>query len=302
MRFNVALIDPAGERYAHFMFDMARSVLCSLESLGYHCTLERNRCDPEAMNVLVGSHLLASPAEAASLLGGATDYVVLQTEILSARTINGADAADRMTAVTLPLLRGARAVWDCLEVSRAALAECGIRTELFRFGHHERMEEIVHKPERDIDFLFYGSLSPWRRETLERLDALGYRVRADFDSAAVFRNDLIARAEIVLTLRHGREMTHLPQARIVYAVTNRCLVVGEGGAEQESLEDTFVWTNEPKDLVELCRVTRARRDRHELASRLYENLRSRPMSGLIAPLVAKLSDPTPHGARVEPAA
>jgi hypothetical protein len=245
MRFNVTLIDPPGERFAHFMFDMAKSVLHCIESLGYDCTLERNRCVPKAVNILIGAHLLTSRSETEALLAPSRDYVVLQTEHLGGERLNDRDVGSRLTEVTFPLLRGARAVWDCLNLNLPVLAKHGISGEVFRFGYHPKMVEVVHKLNKDIDFLFYGSVSPWRRTVLQRLEALGYRVRVEFDAASVFRNDVIARSEIVLTLRHGHGdgMAHLPHARIVYAVNNRCLVVGEGGLEQEPLEDVFVWTH-----------------------------------------------------------
>lgn len=288
MRFNVTLIDPAGERYAHFLFDIARYILHSLELLGHDCTLERNRCDPAAMNVLIGAHHFRSEFEVGALLGGARDYVVLQTELLGEGQINLQAAGDRLERVLLPLLRNARAVWDGLDTNVDVLAKQGIRAEVLRYGYSPRLEEIIHKTNKDIDFLFYGSIGPWRLSILQKLESLGYRVRAEFDTVSVFRNDLIARAEVILTMAHGGGMTHLPFTRIIHAVNNRCLVVGEGGYGQDLLEDVFVWTNEPKDLVELCRATRARKDRRDLAHGFYESLRMRPMTAFMAPLVARL--------------
>jgi hypothetical protein len=288
MRFNVTLIEPSGERYAHFLFDMVRYLVGTLELLGHDCTLERNRCLPEAINVLVGIHLLQSPEDVAIVLGGARDYVVLQTEILEAAAINGVAVGERLDKVIFPLLRGARAVWDTLDTNVEVLRTKDIRADLLRVSYSPRLEEVQHKTHKDIDFLFYGSVGPWRRGILEKLSSLGYVVRAEFAGQALFRNDLIARSEIILTLRHGEEMGHLPQGRVIYAVNNACLVVGEGGYGQETLEDVFLWTNDPKDVVELCRRARGRQDRGELRRSFYEKLRERPMTSFMAPLVESL--------------
>ena len=183
MRFNVTLIEPSGERYAHFLFDVARYIVHSLELLGHACSLERNRCDPEAMNVLVGVHLLSSPIDVDIVLGAARDYVVLQSEIFTASSVNGHPAQGRLESVILPLLRGARGVWDSLDTNIEHLARLGIHAESLRFGYNPRLEEISHKRVKDIDFLFYGSVGPWRRTVLSKLEALGYRVRVDFDAA-----------------------------------------------------------------------------------------------------------------------
>ncbi len=292
MRFNVTLIEPSGERYAHFLYDVARYVMHSIELSGHDCTIERNRCDPSAVNVLIGTHLLASPIDVDVVLGGAREYVVLQSEILTEGSLNGHAVRDRLERVIFPLQRGARAVWDSLDTNLEALARAGIQAEHLRFGYSPRLEEIVHKPHKDIDFLFYGSVGAWRRTVLTKLESLGYRVRVEFDAVSLFRNDLIARSEVILTLRHGDGMGHLPQARIIYAVNNRCLVVGEGGEGQGPLEDVFVWTNEPEAVVDLCRATRARRDRRELADSFHDRLRSRPMTAFIEPLLARLATTT----------
>jgi hypothetical protein len=291
MRFNVTLIEPSGDRCAHFLHDVARYLVASLELLGHDCTLEKNRCDPAALNVLVGTHLLATSVDVDVVLGSARDYVVLQSEILSEVSLNGHALSERLERVVFPLLRGARAVWDSLESNVEALARVGIACDLLRFGYSPRLEEIAHKRERDIDFLFYGSVGAWRRSVLSKLEALGYRVRVEFDATSLFRNDLIARSEVILTLRHGDGMGHLPQGRIIYAVNNRCLVVGEGGEGQAPLEDVFVWTRDAAQVVDLCRATRARRDRRDLAQGFYETLRSRPMTSLMEPLVARLAAP-----------
>jgi hypothetical protein len=288
MRFNVTLIEPSGERYAHFLFDMVRYLVGTLELLGHDCTIERNRCLPEAINVLVGIHLLRNPEDVAIVLGGARDYVVLQTEILEAAAINGVAVGERLDRVIFPLLRGARAVWDTLDTNVEVLRQKDIRADLLRVSYSPRLEEVQHKKNKDIDFLFYGSVGPWRRGVLEKLTSLGYVVRAEFAAQALFRNDLIARSEIILTLRHGEEMGHLPQGRIIHAVNNKCLVVGEGGYGQETLEDVFLWTNDPKDVVETCRRARGRQDRDELRQSFYEKLRERPMTSFMAPLLERL--------------
>jgi hypothetical protein len=288
MRFQITLIEPPGERFVHFLFDLIRYVQHSLELLGHECVLGRNRCDPKSTNILVGTHLLATEIDVDLLLGGARDYVVLQTEILGDGVVNGIRVSDRKERVLYPLLHGARAVWDGLDTNVEVLAKRGVRASLLRFGFDPLIEEIHHKSQKDIDFLFYGSLGPWRRSVLGKLEALGYSVHQEFDAVSLFRNDLIARAEVVLTLRHGDGMAHLPQGRIIYAVNNRCLVVGEGGYGQEQLEDVFLWTNEPNDVVDLCRSARARADRQELRETFYERLRSRPMTAFVAPLVADL--------------
>jgi hypothetical protein len=286
MRFNITLVDPPGQRCAHFLFDLMRYLAHSIESLGHDCTIERNRCVADRTNILVGIHHLRSRGEAKELLGPSRDYIVYQTEILRNERVNDHDDG-RYKDIVLPLLKGAKAVWESLHSNAEEFKARGIDFDFLRFGYHPAMKDIVFKKTRDIDFLFYGSITPHRKAVTEKLSQLGYRVRVDFDSAAFYRNDLIARSEIVLTLRQSETMNHMPYSRVVYLVNNGVLVVGDGGLEQEALEDVFVWTKSD-DVIELCRETLARTDRRQLAEQFHEAFRSRPMTSFLAPLLEKL--------------
>lgn len=287
MRFNVVTIDPPNSPWSHFLFDLVRMISYGLEELGHTCTLTRNTPEKEAINILLGVHHLATTEAVDDLLDSKWPYVVYQTEIVQGRAINQVALEDRFEKVLLPLLRGASAVWDTSEESLVALRELGIGAEMLRFGHCKRLEEIRHREKRDLDFLFYGSVTERRRRILDELARLGYRVKVVFDDAALFRNDLISRSEVVLSMRQSDAMAHLPQARILYLVNNGALVVGETGLGQAPLEDLFVHCA-PEEFIERCRQIRADPNRYALAKTFQERFRARPMSGCLAPLVASL--------------
>ncbi len=285
MRFNVTLIDPPRHPFAHFLYDVSRYIVHSIESLGHDCTLERNRCVKDATNILIGTHHVARAVEMEEILGPAKNWVVMQTEILRGGRVNETEDP-RWNDVVVPLYRGARAVWDSLPENVDELRRQDIRADILRFGYHPAMNEIVPKRTRDIDFLFYGSVTPRRKVILDKLAALGYDLRVEFDTPHIYRNDLIARAEVVLTIRQSEAMTHLPQGRILYLANNSVLVGGEGGVGQEGLEDVFSWTE--GDVVEHCRALRARTDLRELAATFHERFKARPMTDFLKPLVDKL--------------
>ncbi len=304
MRWNVMVYDPPGSRFTHFLFDFARWVAFGLEDLGHDCSITRNRLEPGRVNVLVGVHVMTEPRLAEEIIDSGIDTVVLQTEIIHQDgQINGIPDR-RYDRVLLPLLRNARGVWDSSTDNVATLAGFGIDADILIFGHCPRLEEIRPKNDRDIDFAWFGSITERRRQVLAKLELLGYRVRALFDDAALFRNDLISRAEIVPTIRQSEVLAHVPHGRILYLVHNRVLVAGEGGVEQKPVEDLYVWSGSPgssvDDTVELLRQTRARRDRRELADAFHERLRARPMSGYLAPLVGKVAEKVVHDVRRVP--
>ncbi len=287
MRMNVVVIDPPGYPYAHFLFDTVRMIHYTLLELGVDATLTRNRLEAGRVNVLCGIHLLAGTSGAEDILRQEQAIVVLQTEMIHGRTINR-EPGDRIDEVVVPLCQGAVAVWDSSPENIDALATMGIQAELLRFGYQPKLCEVQPRT-RDVDFFFYGSITRDRGKILAELGRLGYRVEACFDEAAIFRNDLIARSEVVLTLRQSIEMPHLPHARILYLVANQALVAGQGGVNDGELSDLFLSCTEDEDPVEFLRCVRSRNDREELRAAHHFRLRRRPMKDYVAPLLEALA-------------
>lgn len=285
MRMNVVVLDPPGFPFAHFLFDTVRMLQLTLLELGVDTTLTRNKLESNRLNVLCGIHHLAGETEVNEVLRTEEDFIVLQTEMVHGRTINR-EANSRVDDVVLPLCSQAKAVWDSSPDNIVALASLGVEAKLLRFGFQERMIEVPER-KRDVDFFFYGSITRERADVLAKLARLGYRVESCFDSAALFRNDLIARSEIALTLRQSAEMPHLPHARIIYLVTNKVLVAGQGGVNEEPLLGTFLRADQG-DVVEFLRQTRARTDRQELRESHHAVLRKQPMRDFVEPLLQGL--------------
>lgn len=298
VRFNLTIVDPPGYPFTHFLFDLVRLLRGGIETLGHPCSVTQNAIEPGRVNILVGIHNIQKPEAARGLFATSAPIVLLQTEIVKDKGFNRSPTDERLAEVFLPIARRAVAVWDSSVENIAALRAHGIQAEMLQFGYDRAVEDICHKPEKDVDFFFYGSLTPHRKDVIQKLAQLGYEVRVLFDQPAIYRNDLIARSEIVLSMRQSEDMAHLPHARILYLVNNRCLVVGETGLEQRALEDLFL-SADPADFIELCRETRARRDRRELAELHYERLRARPMSGSLEPLIESIarSGGIPQGPR-----
>ncbi len=286
MRMNVVVLDPPGFPFAHFLFDTVRMLQLTLQELGVDTTITRNKLESNRLNVLCGIHHLAGEAEVNEVLRTEEDFVVLQTEMVHGRTINR-EANSRVDEVVLPLCAQAKAVWDSAPDNIVALASLGVEAKLLRFGFQERLMELP-KRTRDVDFFFYGSITKERADVLSNLVRLGYRVESCFDSAALFRNDLIARSEVALTLRQSAEMPHLPHARIIYLVTNKVLVAGQGGVNEEPLLGTFLRAGDG-DVVEFLRRTRARTDRQELREIHHAELKKQPMRDYVEPLLQGLS-------------
>jgi hypothetical protein len=291
MDWNVTIIAPREFRYTHFLFDVARTLAFTIRELGYECSITHNRLEPQRINLLVGVHLIEDTQSVLNLVDSGVPYVVMQTELIHGRNIN-LESNDRFDRILQPLFDGARAIWDSSPENIAALAELGYEAPLLQFSYQASMQELHLAQRRDVDFFFYGSITEHRRQVLAELRRLGYKVEVHFDEAATFRNAMLERSEVVLTMRQSPQMPHVPQMRLLYLVTNGCLVAGEGGVNQEPVEDLFLWIDPDRgvsDTVEHLRCVRARSDRRELARSFQARLATRPMSELIAPLVNAVS-------------
>src|ERR1051326_9212007 len=97
-RFNIAIASPPGFPYSIVFHDLARLLQYSFESLGHFATIQYDRFDPAATNVILGYHLLPTPR-------GLEDSIIYQLEPLTPED-------PRFDPRWLDILRGAREIWD----------------------------------------------------------------------------------------------------------------------------------------------------------------------------------------------
>jgi hypothetical protein len=209
MRFSVCLLEPEGYKYSHFLYDVCKYICYTIEAAGYECCVVRNHLYSDRINIIMGAHNLTDPLSVEQIIN-AGKYVIIQSEVLREDGIVGWSNQKTFPGIYLPLMRQAWAVWDGLESNRTQLSKLGIDSELLpQFGYLPAMEEITHKKTKDIDFLYYGSLTSHRKQLIEELSALGGNVVCVFDEAAIFRNDLIARAQVNLAPNQAPGINHM---------------------------------------------------------------------------------------------
>jgi hypothetical protein len=242
-----------------------------------------NQIEPDRINIVFGGHALGS-IEHVDTIAGACKYIAVQHEILNPDGINLSRNQAQFEQVYLPFMRRAIVVWEGIPRNLAPLKRLGIKTAFFRGGYHPGLQEVRPKLERDIDFLFYGSITPYRREMLERLSARGHLVVAAFDPRATYRNDLIARAKVNLAPIQGPGMEHFAYGRVCYLLNNESLVVVQRCEDQAWLDSCFVPASE-HNWVEVCEQTLQRPDRDALRKDLCERFRHIPFTAQIEGLL-----------------
>ncbi|MBN1911577.1 MAG: methyltransferase domain-containing protein [Pirellulales bacterium] len=238
MSYNVVLLEPEGYAHSQAFAEIGRLLECSFQSLGHRCRYQVNRLEPGDTNVLLGYHLIQRPEDLAG-----HRFVIYQLEQLS-------DREGWFEPRYLDLFHAAEEVWDYSPENLEFLAAKGVtNTRLLPIGFHERLRQIAHCPEPDIDVLFYGALNERRREVLDALARHG-RVEALFGVYGQERDTYIGRSKILLNL-HYYDAQVMEQARISYLLNNGCFVISE-----ESPRNPFeggIVTAPRGELVDVCR-------------------------------------------------
>lgn len=281
MNAVVCLIQPLGYVHSLGLLEVCQLLAATFESLGWRAKVTVNHLEAEALNVVVGYHLL-KPGDAALFAGH--KVVIYQLE-------QATQGADWLTRERLAVLGAASEVWDYSSENIAALRRNGIRrVRELRLGFHPALRKIAQREEsaKDIDVLFYGSINERRANVL---DALKKRcsVKTLFGVYGDERDGWIARSRIVLNIHHYSSKI-MEQVRLSYLLNNECFVISEE-SEQNPFGEGIV--SAPYDeLAAQCELYLADLPaRHAAAARGFEQFQQRPMTAELAPLLEHWAAP-----------
>jgi len=277
-RFSICLVQPANYVHSLALWEVCQLLAGSIESLGGRFGIQVNTVDPEAVNIVVGYHLLG-PKVKDHFAG--RRVIVYQLEQLSDR--EGWFTPERET-----LLRSAWAVWDYSPENVDFLRARGIeRVGLLPIGYHRCLEKIRHRDdaEKDIDVLFYGAVNDRRAAVIRQIQS---RLRTEclFGVYGADRDAYIARSRIVLNV-HFYQAQILEQVRLAYLLNNRCFVISEEAAANPY--DGGVVFGPLAELPELCRQYAAcPEERRKIAEQGYRTLQQQPMVDHLRRALAEL--------------
>jgi hypothetical protein len=176
------------------------------------------------------------------------------------------------------LSRLADAIW-CLsehQIEPYRMATGGGNVLHLEFGFVEGMPTIAHRSnaEKDIDFLFTGSVTPYRSRILEALSRRGFRVVTIGPTTPGFiRNEFIARSRICLNLRQSEGWEYPSVNRFHYHLMHHSLLVTERTRFACEVSD-YVLGCDPEEILSFCEKVHAEGHYNERAAELYEKYRS----------------------------
>jgi SAM-dependent methyltransferase len=146
-------------------------------------------------------------------------------------------------------------IWDYSKRNIAQFKKMGCQNPLYHvpIGYVPELSCIVRAPTQDIDVLFYGSTNSRRKKIVEELKRKGLIVVALFGVYGKDRDDLIARAKIIVNI-HYYDSNIFEIVRISYLLANHKAVVAECNEDTEFAEDlrTAVALAPYDQLVETC--------------------------------------------------
>jgi hypothetical protein len=202
--------------------DVIVGLEAALNDLGVPCSRTENLFVEDAVNIVIGAVIFVSKPIIEALRGRPYVYVLYQMEQLAAGLGHLPNYPDY-----LELMRNASYIWDYSHTNIEHLAKLHITNVIHvPAGYNKSLEVLQHDQIKDIDVLFFGSMSPRREEIIQALRTQGVKTSAANNAYGEERNSMITRAKIVLNL-HSSEMNTLEEIRISFLLINKCFVISE---------------------------------------------------------------------------
>jgi hypothetical protein len=216
--FSITLIRPPGYVHSDAFREVAETVLFGLRNLGYAVELSENQITHTPRTIVFGAHMLDR---------GVVDNLPPSTIIYNLEQID--PKSEWMQGSLLDLIRR-YTTWDYSPQNIARLTSAGWGGRLIHvpIGYVPQMTRIVPASVQDVDVLFYGSVNARRQAVLDELTAAGLRVVTGFGIYGRERDQLIARAKVVLNI-HYYDAAVPETVRLSYLFANQKAVVSETG-------------------------------------------------------------------------
>lgn len=236
--FNIILARPESETdYYHTQCfkEVAELLGYGLNDLGFEARFTGQIMD-NCINVILGYHALAGRR-----LPPSHNFIIYQLEELSDEIIK----LDEM----IYTLQSPCIVWDFCESNIRFLRRHGVNALYKPMGFHAKMKRIEHREEKDIDILFYGSLSDRRTHILQQLSK-EFKTKTLFGIYGSERDKWIARSKIVLSI-YFFKTRYFDDVRLSYLLNNKVFTIVED-TPHKKYQDFMIYA--PYDeLVETCR-------------------------------------------------
>jgi hypothetical protein len=233
---HLCILQPGSYVHSLGFLDPARYYRHQFQRMGAEVTLAKNRLHSNAINFIFGAHLGFDPQ-----LKQRYHCIFVNLEQL------GAGGA-QLSADYLQLLSNS-AVVDYDAANLNAYTRHHEDVPLLPLLYAPYLSTLEPQPleERPIDLLFIGSMNARRKQWLERIEALGWKV-SQFDSPLYGpeRDHFIKQSKAVLNT-HFYATSRFEQTRVSHCLSLGTPVISERGPATEphaAFEESVFWVNE----------------------------------------------------------
>lgn len=275
VKFNIAYFGP--ESQFHLRRDFILATKYGLEGLGHDVILAGVQLDSTRFNLVVGAYFLPL-AELRKLAEMRFQIAHISTEVIAKDQLNFNPEKTDFLGGYLPALRAGSFVWDVILDNLGEHRRYGTNAHFMRWGWHPKLEDIVHRTSKDIDFYFFGRLSRRRHAILKDLVDQGFTGTADHSCPYFLRNDRIARARVSLNIVQDDIFTHVNSFRICYLANNRCAILSEAESDPANYLDVARVVHRKEEIAGALRDLLAGDQWKALGESAYEKFRAVPMT------------------------
>lgn len=267
---------------------MIQQIQAALQDNGIPCSYSENEMVAGALNLLVGSTIFVT--DKMREMGRGNSFIIYQME-----QVVDVHGTFRPRQNYLALLKDAAWVWDYSATNMVALQAQGVtRISHVPVTYHRVLEKFSAAP-KDVDVLFYGSITKRREQVMLALEKQGVRVRPSFAEYGVTLDNLIARSKIVLNVHQFDDVNILEEVRVSYVLSNKGFVVSEE-ADHNPYGDGIVFCPYQK-LTETCLqyLQLGQGERDAIAERGYEAVRQLDYSRFVGKALKDMASSLPKG-------
>lgn len=245
MKFTICYLGP--EWLFHLRRDFILSLQYAIKDCGHQVDLSSNQLDASSINLVIGAYFLDQINLVKLSLCG-IKYININTEIIKNDMLNyNPEKVDFLNGY-LPVLTSALTCWDVIADNLGEYSKYDLKCKFLRWGYHPRLEEIDHRLDKDLDYYFFGMLSPRRKKIIGMLANSGLRGEVDHSCPYFLRNDRIARSKVNLNLIQDDRYSHVNSFRICYLANNKCYTISERETDPASYLEYAQVANE-RDII-----------------------------------------------------
>jgi len=273
-KFRITLVRPPAYVHTESFREIAETLQFGLQALGHAAQISENLFESGCRNVILGAHLLTSQ----QMQNVPSGSIIYNLEQIGGAQLNPAYYA----------LAKQHQIWDydVANIEKWNTLGCSYKPIHVPIGYAPELTRINSTVNQDIDVLFYGSLNERRTRILSALRNAGLNVHNVFGIYGKQRDELIARAKLVLNV-HFYESKVFEIVRVSYLLANAKAVVSECSPGLE----TAIACAPYEDLMETCRsLVQDEKRRKEQEARGFQWFSQRKEKGILKSALQQTSN------------